>query len=127
MWPVLWLPHVHACMHVPLILRYLRYLAAVVALDVFVVRSAAKRDHPSYRLWQESKGSDFVLEITSKHTRRDDQETKPRIYAALRVQEYFQYDPTGDYLQPSLQGFRACPLLLTIVPHCRATIGSDGA
>jgi len=123
-WPVLWLPHVHACMHVPLILRY---LAAVVAPDVFVVRSAAKRARPSYRLWQESKGSDLVLEITSKHTRRDDQETKPRIYAALRVQGYFQYDPTGDYLQPPLQGFRTCPLLLTIVPHCRATIGSDGA
>lgn len=124
MWPVLWLPHVHACMHVPLILRY---LAAVVAPDIFVVRSTAKRDRPSYQLWQESTGSNFVLEITSKHTRRDDQETKPRIYAALRVQEYFQYDPTSGYLQPPLQSFRTCPLLLTIVPHCRATIGSDGA
>jgi Uma2 family endonuclease len=74
-------------MHVPLILRY---LAAVIAPDIFVVRSAAKRDRPFYRLWQESKGSDFVLEIISKPTRRDDQETKPRMYAALRVQEYFQ-------------------------------------
>ncbi len=82
-------------MHVPLLLRS---LAAVVAPDVFVARSAAKRDRPFYRLWQESKGSDFVLEITSKHTSRDDQETKPRIYAALWVQEYFQYDPTDDYL-----------------------------
>jgi len=118
---------VTSCTRVHARSSYLGCLAAVVAPDVFVVRSAAKRDHPSYRLWEESKGSDFVLEITSKHTRRDDQETKPRIYAALRVQEYFQYDPTGDYLQPQPQGFRTCPLLLTIVPHCRATIGSDGA
>jgi len=78
---------------------------AVVAPDVFVVIGAAKRDRPSYFLWQEPKGPDFVLEITSKSTRSQDQGPKRGIYAYLGVREYVQYDPTGDYLVPPLQGF----------------------
>ena len=77
---------------------------AVVAPDVFVVIGAAKRDRPSYRLWQEPKAPDFVLEITSRTTRSEDQGAKRGIYAFLGVQEYWQYDPTSDYLKPPLQG-----------------------
>lgn len=79
---------------------------AVVAPDVFVVFGAVKRDRPSYKLWEEPKAPDFVLEITSKSTRSEDQESKPQTYAQLGVREYVQYDPTGDYLKPPLQGLR---------------------
>ena len=47
-----------------------------------------------------------MLEITSGTTQTKDQETKPEIYRALGVKEYFQYDPSGDYLNPILQGVR---------------------
>ena len=48
-----------------------------------------------------------MLEITSGTTQTKDQETKPEIYRALGVREYFlQYDPSGDYLNPILQGVR---------------------
>src|SRR5215831_8651264 len=50
---------------------------ASIAPDVFVVFGASKRDRASYLLWNEPKAPDFVLEITSRHTRREDQETKP--------------------------------------------------
>ena len=30
--------------------------------------------------------------------------SKPELYARLGVHEYWQYDPTGDYLEPALQG-----------------------
>lgn len=94
---------------------------ASIAPDVFVVMGAPKRDRSSYLLWNEPKGPDFVLEITSRRTRRDDQETKPVTYARLNVQEYWQYDPTGDYLAPALQGFRLVaghyePLPATVAP-----------
>jgi Uma2 family endonuclease len=79
---------------------------AVVAPDVFVVLGAAPHDRPSYMLWREPKAPDFVMEITSRSTRSDDQGAKRGIYAFLGVQEYWQYDPTGDYLVPSLQGLR---------------------
>jgi Uma2 family endonuclease len=95
---------------------------ASIAPDVLVVLGAPKRDRPSYMLWSEPKAPDFVLEITSRRTRREDQETKPATYAQLGVQEYWQYDPTGDYLMPALQGFRLVaghyePLPATVSPE----------
>jgi Uma2 family endonuclease len=78
-----------------------------VSPDVFVVRGIQKKRRLNYLVWQEGKGPDFVLELTSKTTRREDQEKKLCLYRdVLRVPEYFQFDPTGDYLKPSLQGFR---------------------
>jgi hypothetical protein len=77
---------------------------AAVAPDVFVVRGATNADRPSYRLWEEPKGPDFVLEITSRRTYREDQLKKRELYRSLGVQEYWQYDPTRDYLEPPLQG-----------------------
>jgi Uma2 family endonuclease len=79
--------------------------SAVVAPDVFVVLGAPNRSRSSYMLWREPKAPDFVLEITSQSTRTQDQGTKRERYALLGVQEYFQYDPTRDYLEPPLQGF----------------------
>jgi Uma2 family endonuclease len=102
---------------------------AVVAPDVFVVFGAVKRDRPSYKLWEEPKAPDFVLEITSKSTRSEDQESKPQTYAQLGVREYVQYDPTGDYLQPPLQGLRLVagtyePLPVTERPEGRLVLYS---
>lgn len=77
---------------------------AVVAPDVFVVFGTTKRERSSYFLWQEPKGPDFVLEITSRRTRSQDQGPKRGTYAFLGIPEYFQYDPTGDYLMPPIQG-----------------------
>jgi Uma2 family endonuclease len=104
--------------------------AAVVAPDVFVVIGTPKYVRSSYLLWQEPKGPDFVLEITSDSTRRKDQDEKPKTYAALGVREYFQYDPTGDYLVPRLQGARLVegtyqPLSTTVLPTGALTLHSD--
>ena len=52
----------------------------------------------------EPKAPDFVLEITSRSTRREDQVSKRALYRSLGVREYWQFDPTNDYLQPPLQG-----------------------
>ena len=71
---------------------------AVVAPDVFVVVGAPKHERASYLLWQEPKAPDWVLEVTSRSTRRTDQGRKRDLYAQLGVQEYWLYDPTRDYL-----------------------------
>ena len=78
---------------------------AAVAPDVFVVLGAPNHRRMSYLLWQEPKGPDFVLEVTSRSTRREDQGTKRELYRRLGVREYWQYDPTGDYPEPALQGY----------------------
>ncbi len=77
---------------------------AVVAPDVFVVLGAHSADRSIYRLWKEPKSPDFVLEITSRSTRREDQVSKRELYRSLGVREYWQFDPTDDYLEPPLQG-----------------------
>ena len=79
---------------------------AVVAPDVYVVVGAPAGLRDTYMLWNEPKGPDFVLEVTSKSTRRDDERRKRDVYAALGVREYFLYDPWAEYLVPPLQGFR---------------------
>ena len=104
---------------------------AVIAPDVFVVFGVNKGDRRSYRTWEEeNKAPDFVLEITSKSTQKEDQETKPNIYAALGVREYFQYDPTGDYLNPQLQGSHLVegnyqPIVPTTLPNDVLSLSSE--
>ena len=76
-----------------------------VAPDVWVALGVPKLpERRTWLIWQEGKGPDFVLEITSKGTRREDEGKKKKLYERLGVQEYWQFDPTGDYLEPRLKG-----------------------
>ena len=43
-----------------------------MAADVFVVLGVPNGDRSPYFLWEERKAPDFVLEITSRSTRRED-------------------------------------------------------
>ena len=78
-----------------------------LAPDVFVVKGVAKHRRLNYLIWEEGKGPDLVIEVTSKSTRKEDQGPKRALYRdTLRVTEYIQFDPFGEYLRPNLQGFR---------------------
>jgi Uma2 family endonuclease len=79
-----------------------------IAPEVFVVHGIAKQPpRDNYLVWKEEKAPDFIVEITSKSTKAEDRKKKFEIYRTiLRVTEYFQFDPTEDYLKPPLQGFR---------------------
>ena len=81
-------------------------LNASVAPDVFVVFGVPNHIRPTYKVWEEGKSPDFVMEITSRHTRHKDEGAKRELYESLGVREYWQYDPTGDYLEPRLRGMR---------------------
>jgi Uma2 family endonuclease len=78
-----------------------------VAPDAFVVKNCASRRRRTFLIWKEKRRPSFVLETTSRKTRREDAGKKTTIYAELRIPEYFLYDPTGDWLKPErLRGFR---------------------
>ena len=79
---------------------------AVVVPDVFVVFGVPRRtDRRVFKVWEEGgRVPDFVLEVTSKKTRRNDEGEKKDLYERLGVTEYWQFDPTGDYLDPILKG-----------------------
>ncbi|NJL02244.1 MAG: Uma2 family endonuclease [Spirulinaceae cyanobacterium SM2_1_0] len=104
---------------------------AVVAPDVYVVFGVEKRDRKNFLVWQEGGVTpDCVIEITSESTRQTDSVEKRRLYADLGVTEYFQYDPSGDYLDPSLIGFRLVggkyePMTADRKGDGMLTIGSD--
>ena len=106
-------------------------LRAVVAPDVYVVIGAPGHLRDSYLLWNEPKGPDFVLEATSRSTRREDTVRKRDVYAALGVTEYFLYDPRAEYLTPALQGYRLegghyRPLpTMTVLPDRGTTMRSE--
>ena len=78
-----------------------------VSPDVFVVKGVPKQDRPNYLTWDEGKGPDVVIELTSSSTRSEDVETKYLLYQnTLHVPEYYLFDPQGDYLDPPLRGYR---------------------
>ena len=78
-----------------------------VAPDVFAVRGVARRDRDYYLVWQEGKAPQFIVEMTSRSTRREDMVGKFRLYQdVLKVSEYFLFDPRAEYLDPPLQGYR---------------------
>ncbi|HEY4563246.1 MAG TPA: Uma2 family endonuclease [Thermoanaerobaculia bacterium] len=79
---------------------------SVVAPDLFVVKGVAKRDRKVYKLWEEHRSPCFVVEVTSDTTRDEDLSDKLTVYEHLGVEEYFLFDPLGDYLDPRLQGHR---------------------
>jgi Uma2 family endonuclease len=81
---------------------------AVVAPDAFVAKGLedGKALRRTYLLWKERKVPCFALEVTSSTTQDKDTGSKKGLYAKLGVEEYFLFDPEGDYLEPRLQGYR---------------------
>ena len=74
--------------------------------DVFVSFGSPKGRRRVWLAWEEGTLPDFVLEVASKSTYRRDEREKRDIYERMGVTEYWQFDPTGDYLKPVLQGRR---------------------
>ena len=85
-------------------------IKAFLVPDLFVALGVEPRpdaERQTWRIWEEGGyGPDFILEVTSKSTRREDEGRKKAIYEELGVREYWQFDPTADYLMPQLKGHR---------------------
>ena len=75
-----------------------------VAPDVFVVFGAAKHHRMIYKLWDEPKAPDFVLEVASENTWQQDEGPKRALYAERGIREYWMFDPRDEYFDPPLQG-----------------------
>ncbi len=80
--------------------------SAAVVPDLFVVVGAEDRKRRSYKLWQEPKAPDLVLEVLSHKTWRVDLGIKRDTYEALGVAEYWLFDPLDRYMDEPLRGYR---------------------
>ena len=80
---------------------------SVVAPDVFVIFGVPQRNRRTYKTWEHNgKCPDLVIELTSSKTRYEDLGNKRVLYAELGVQEYYIFDPLGDYLDPRLRCYQ---------------------
>lgn len=80
-----------------------------VSPDVFAVFGVPRdKRRDAYFVWEEDGHMpDVVIELTSASTKEEDLDDKMYLYKTeLRVREYFLFDPRGEYLDPSLQGYR---------------------
>ena len=81
-----------------------------VAPDCFVVMGVSEESflrNNTYIMWEVGKSPDFVLEIGSPSTWRQDLGPKRDLYASLGVGEYWMFDPSGgDHYGFALRGER---------------------
>jgi len=76
-----------------------------VAPNVFVSFDVPSYPREIYRLAEEGKPPDWIIEIASPPKYRYDLGGKKDLYAELGVGEYFVYDPRGDMHDPPLRGW----------------------
>jgi Uma2 family endonuclease len=75
------------------------------APDVFVVLNVPKKERGIYKMWEEGKAPDVVIEILSSSTWKKDTTDKKQLYSQLGVKEYFLFDPLEAFLDKPLMGY----------------------
>ena len=76
--------------------------------DVQVVFAVGRGGNRStYRVWEEGKAPDFVLEVASPSTAENDARYKAEEYARIGVREYWRLDPEGSLMGTPLEGYAA--------------------
>ena len=72
----------------------------------FDVNPALYRGSNGYIIAEQGKPPDFVLEVASRSTGREDTGPKRRDYEALGISEYWRFDETGEFHRARLAGDR---------------------
>ncbi len=88
----------------------------VVAPDVLVSFGIGQKRRHTYKVWEEGKVPDFVMEFSSKTTYQNDLTDKMALYAALGIPNYLLYDAEALYLPSPLMGFQLVEGVYVPVP-----------
>ena len=78
-----------------------------ISPDVLVAIGAGCHNRMSYKMWEEGKPPDWVLEVATPRSEADDRGYKWNYYAAMGIPEYWLFDAKGDVYPPGtprLQG-----------------------
>ncbi len=78
---------------------------AVIAPDILISFGLDKKDRPTYKVWEEGKVPEFVMEFASEETYDKDLTIKKDTYASLGIRDYFLFDVQQLYLPVPLMGF----------------------
>ncbi len=77
-----------------------------VAPDVMVIFGVEPGGRDNYKIWEEGQVPKVIFEITSKSTQNEDLEHKKILYEQLEVQEYWLFDPKGEWITDQLVGYQ---------------------
>ncbi|MBD2258945.1 Uma2 family endonuclease [Pseudanabaena sp. FACHB-2040] len=77
-----------------------------VAPDVMVIFDVQPGGRDNYKIWEEGKTPAVIFEMTSKATQEQDQSFKKTLYQQLDVEEYWLFDPKGEWIPEQLRGYR---------------------
>jgi Uma2 family endonuclease len=77
-----------------------------VAPDVMVIFGVEPGGRDSYVIEKEGAVPSVVFEMTSPGTKAVDKGNKKNLYAGLGVQEYWLFDPKGEWIKDKLDGYR---------------------
>ncbi len=78
---------------------------AVIAPDILISFGLDKKDRPTYKVWEEDKVPEFVMEFASEKTYDKDLTIKKDTYESLGIRDYFLFDVQQLYLPVPLMGF----------------------
>ncbi len=76
-----------------------------VAPDVMVIFNVAGGGRDNYKIWEEGEVPAVIFEVTSKGTKGEDESFKHLLYEQIGVQEYWQFDPKGEWIPEKLKGY----------------------
>jgi Uma2 family endonuclease len=77
-----------------------------IAPDVFVIFDVEPGGRDNYKIWEERSVPSVTFEMTSPSTEKEDDGPKKQLYAQIGVQEYWQFDPKGEWIKEQLRGYR---------------------
>lgn len=93
-----------------------------VAPDVMVIFDVAPGGRDSFKTWEENAVPQVIFEMTSKSTKKEDQEKKFQLYEQLGVAEYWLFDPRGEWLDAPLMGYRLVNEVYKSIPDLRSSV-----
>ena len=97
-----------------------------VSPDILLCFGIGQKFRRTYKVWEEGKPPDFVMEFSSKRTYRNDLDEKMAHYARMGIPAYFLYDPDRRYLPSPLMGFRLVEgVYVEISPNADGGIHSE--
>ncbi len=76
------------------------------APDVMVILGVEPGGRDNYKTWEEGEVPAVIFEMTSPGTKKQDEGFKKTLYEQLGVQEYWQFDPKGEWIAEKLRGYR---------------------
>lgn len=81
-------------------------LRTATSPDILVSFGIGKKERRTFKIWEEGKPPDFVMEFSNQRTYQNDLDWKVKHYAAMGIPEYFLYDVDRRYLPTPLMGYR---------------------